>query len=165
MLCNVNSNIAVALYAAGEVAVAVEVAAVCFLPLQWLALPPEVAPIACSVLPLSNNPEFTPYLDELCKPHCACTAYIPSSSHPLHCCGLTCDSVYHCYIVQNIAPYVHYFLPEDIIIAPYYTLQRIVLMCTTLYVLYVPQCTPSNAAIKTVIEGPVYCVRYLSTHL
>lgn len=83
MMCNVNSNIAVALYAAGEVAVAVEVATVCFFPLQWLALPPEVAPIACSVLPLSNNPEFTPYLDELCKPHCACTAYIPSSS--THC--------------------------------------------------------------------------------
>jgi glycyl-tRNA synthetase len=32
---------------------------------KWLSLPPEVAPIACSVVPLSNNPEFTPYIEQL----------------------------------------------------------------------------------------------------
>lgn len=60
------------------------------LSLQWLALPPEVAPIACSVLPLSNNPEFTPYLEELCEQLYYSANYIPSRCQALHYCGLAC---------------------------------------------------------------------------
>ena len=31
----------------------------------WLNLPPLIAPTKCSVLPLSNSPEFTPYVEDL----------------------------------------------------------------------------------------------------
>jgi len=31
----------------------------------WLNLPPLIAPTKCSVLPLSNSPEFTPYVENL----------------------------------------------------------------------------------------------------
>ena len=31
----------------------------------YLSLPPLVAPIKCSVLPLSNNPDFNPIVKEL----------------------------------------------------------------------------------------------------
>lgn len=36
-------------------------------PLQFLALPPVVAPLKCSLLPLSNNTEFQPFIKQLCK--------------------------------------------------------------------------------------------------
>ena len=35
--------------------------------LQYLSLPPVVAPYKCSVLPLSVNAEFVPYVKQLCK--------------------------------------------------------------------------------------------------
>jgi len=38
---------------------------VCYL--QYLSLPPVVAPYKCSVLPLSVNAEFVPYVKQLCK--------------------------------------------------------------------------------------------------
>lgn len=34
--------------------------------LQYLALPPVIAPIKCSVLPLSGKPEFAPFVRQLC---------------------------------------------------------------------------------------------------
>jgi len=33
----------------------------------YLTLPPLVAPFKCSLLPLSNNPEFSPFIKQLCK--------------------------------------------------------------------------------------------------
>ncbi len=36
----------------------------------WLSLPPAIAPIACSVLPLSGNTQFQPYIDTIGKLHC-----------------------------------------------------------------------------------------------
>jgi len=42
---------------------------VCFIVfcLQYLSLPPIVAPYKCSVLPLSVNAEFVPFVKQLCK--------------------------------------------------------------------------------------------------
>jgi glycyl-tRNA synthetase len=34
-------------------------------PSQWLRLSPNIAPVKCSLLPLSNAPEFNPFLDEI----------------------------------------------------------------------------------------------------
>ena len=34
----------------------------------WLALPPIVAPISCSVLPLSSNNQFQPFIDTIGEP-------------------------------------------------------------------------------------------------
>ena len=31
----------------------------------WLALPPAIAPISCSVLLLSGNPQFNPFKDKI----------------------------------------------------------------------------------------------------
>jgi len=39
----------------------------CVCCLQYLSLPPLVAPYKCSVLPLSANAEFVPYVKQLCK--------------------------------------------------------------------------------------------------
>jgi len=36
-------------------------------PLQFLALPPVVAPLKCSLLPLSSNAEFQPFIKQLCE--------------------------------------------------------------------------------------------------
>ena len=33
----------------------------------WLALPPSVAPISCSVLPLSSNEQFQPFVTKIGK--------------------------------------------------------------------------------------------------
>ncbi len=33
----------------------------------WLSLPPAIAPITCSVLPLSNNQQFQPYVHSIGK--------------------------------------------------------------------------------------------------
>ena len=33
----------------------------------WLALPPPMAPISCSVLPLSKNSQFDPFVSEIGK--------------------------------------------------------------------------------------------------
>jgi glycyl-tRNA synthetase len=33
----------------------------------WLSLPPIVAPVSCSVLPLSGNEEFTPFVHRIAK--------------------------------------------------------------------------------------------------
>ena len=33
----------------------------------WLALPPSLAPISCSVLPLSGNDQFTPFITKIGK--------------------------------------------------------------------------------------------------
>jgi glycyl-tRNA synthetase len=40
--------------------------AICFL-FQWLSLPALVAPVKCSVLPLSKNKEFDPFVKTLCE--------------------------------------------------------------------------------------------------
>ena len=34
---------------------------------KWLSLPSLVAPISCSVLPLSGNTEFVPFIAKICK--------------------------------------------------------------------------------------------------
>ena len=34
---------------------------------QYLALPPVIAPYKCSVLPLSQNADFVPFVRQLCK--------------------------------------------------------------------------------------------------
>lgn len=34
---------------------------------RYLSLPPVVAPLKCSVLPLSGNAEFVPFVEKLCK--------------------------------------------------------------------------------------------------
>lgn len=34
---------------------------------RYFSLPPVVAPLKCSVLPLSNNSEFVPFVKKLCK--------------------------------------------------------------------------------------------------
>lgn len=33
----------------------------------YFSLPPLVAPLKCSVLPLSNNPEFVPFVKKICE--------------------------------------------------------------------------------------------------
>lgn len=38
-----------------------------FAPLQFFSFPATVAPYKCSVLPLSQNQEFMPFVKELCK--------------------------------------------------------------------------------------------------
>lgn len=35
---------------------------------NWLSLPPGIAPISCSVLPLSSDPRFDPHLNTIGKP-------------------------------------------------------------------------------------------------
>ena len=50
----------------------------------WLALPPIVAPISCSVLPLSGNDQFTPFVQRIggethtAKPHSVIHSYYHS---------------------------------------------------------------------------------------
>ena len=46
--------------------------------LQYLSLPPIIAPYKCSVLPLSNNPDFMQFVNQLCKyeEKCAVFTYI-----------------------------------------------------------------------------------------
>lgn len=40
----------------------------------WLALPAPVAPISCSVLPLSNNEQFEPFVKRIGEqPQCLCS--------------------------------------------------------------------------------------------
>lgn len=34
---------------------------------NYLSLPPTVAPLKCSVLPLSNNQDFIPFIKKICK--------------------------------------------------------------------------------------------------
>ncbi len=34
---------------------------------NWLAIPPSIAPISCSVLPLSGNEQFSPFVKKICK--------------------------------------------------------------------------------------------------
>lgn len=34
---------------------------------NWLSLPPIIAPISCSVLPLSGNEQFAPFVRRICK--------------------------------------------------------------------------------------------------
>ena len=36
---------------------------------QWLSLPPMIAPVKCSVLPLSRNQEFSPFIRQLSTYH------------------------------------------------------------------------------------------------
>jgi glycyl-tRNA synthetase len=31
----------------------------------WLALPPSIAPISCSILPLSGNEQFEPFVERI----------------------------------------------------------------------------------------------------
>lgn len=33
----------------------------------WLSLPPCLAPISCSILPLSGNDQFIPFIEKICK--------------------------------------------------------------------------------------------------
>lgn len=34
---------------------------------NYLSLPPIIAPLKCSVLPLSNNQDFIPFIKKICK--------------------------------------------------------------------------------------------------
>lgn len=45
----------------------------------WLAVPPAMAPISCSVLPLSNNQQFNPFIAQIGTPDSAhsCSVYEP----------------------------------------------------------------------------------------
>ena len=51
--------------------------------MQWLSLPPAVAPVKCSVLPLSNNPDFEPFVKRLGKADSLKTIFFarPSDDH------------------------------------------------------------------------------------
>jgi glycyl-tRNA synthetase len=52
---------------------------------QFIALPPLIAPIKCSVLPLSNKPELRAFVDSVCE--CA-SARTPTHAYRCKsCCG------------------------------------------------------------------------------
>lgn len=47
---------------------------------QFFSFPATVAPYKCSILPLSQNQEFVPFVKELCKYDASCLIYFCFSS-------------------------------------------------------------------------------------
>ena len=85
----------------------------------WLALPPIVAPISCSVLPLSGNDQFTPFVQRIggethtAKPHSVihsyCHTHILSYTHTtIHSYPYSViHSAIHSYCHTHILPFTH----------------------------------------------------------
>lgn len=56
----------------------------------WLSVPPAMAPISCSVLLLSNNDQFNPFVTKISKSQAL--PPIPPSSHECVSCAVSRDS-------------------------------------------------------------------------